>query len=216
MSTLDTDCQSGRRHVHRLANTDLKTNQFLWYCNNVPQYLSWVWNFLQTSTCSGPADRPRRVIQIKFALYSSLWFLSLWMNTYWLCRPPVCEAEMTYDRVSISFLHLQPQLISSHSVDLLEIKQAWPWLCVRLVWKGGEVTEYDFGDLFWWHSSWDLSSYASLPNGITRFSLPVYLPTLLSATWEAQTTPHQETNDNCQRLSRKTQVREMDWHLSPH
>lgn len=39
--------------------------------------------------------------------------------------------------VSISFLHLQPQLISSHSVDLLEIKQPWPWLCVRLVWEGG-------------------------------------------------------------------------------
>lgn len=146
MSSLDTDCQSGRQHAHRLANTDLKTNQFLSYCNNVPQYLSWVWNFLQTSTCSAPADRPRRVVQIKFALYSSLWLLSLWMNTYWLCRPPVCEAEMTYDRVSISFLHLQPQLISSHSVDLLEIKQPRPWLCVRLLWKGGGGD----GIRFWW------------------------------------------------------------------
>lgn len=82
---------------------------------------------------SAPADQPGRVVQIIFALYLSVWFLSLWMNSYWLCRPPVCEAEMTYDRVSISFLHLQPQLISSHTVDLLEIKQPWPWLCV---WSG--------------------------------------------------------------------------------
>lgn len=84
------------------------------------------------------------------------------------------------------------------------------------VWSGKGGGRWRNKILFWWHSSWDLSSYASPPNGITRFSLPVYLPTLLSATWEAQTTPHQETNDNCQRLSRKTQVREMDWHLSPH
>lgn len=54
---------------------------------------------------------------IKFTLCPSLWFLSLWMNIY--CRTPVCEAEMTYAKVSIPFLHLQPQLISSHSVDLL-------------------------------------------------------------------------------------------------
>lgn len=123
----------------------------------------------------------------------------------------VCEAEMTYDRVSISIQHLQPQLISSHSADLLEIKQPSLWLC-GLERVGGDR-------VLFWHcfddiSSWDLSSYASPLNGITRFSLSVYWPPLLSATWETQTTPHHETNDICQHLYRKTRV--IDWHLPLH
>lgn len=63
----------------------------------------------------------------------------------------VCEAEMTYDRVSISFLHIQPQLISSHSLDLSQIKQPSLWLCV-CVWSGkGWRWWSNILASFWWH-----------------------------------------------------------------
>lgn len=125
---------------------------------------------------------------------------------------------MTYGGVSISFLHLQTQLIPYHSVDLSQIKQPWPRLFVSLVSErqvrkegGGRQNKEELvlmtlilGPFFICQSvEWH---YTSLSQFICFLS---YLQ------HERPRPPHLKANDICQHLSRKTKVREMEWHLSP-
>lgn len=77
---------------------------------------------------------------------------------------------MTYDRASKKSLHLQPRLISSLSGPLGDQTAVAPtaWSGVRgLRWRRKILAA-----CFWWNSSWDLSSYASLPEWHYTFLAP--------------------------------------------
>jgi len=116
---------------------------------------------------------------------------------------------MTYDSVRII-------TTPSTSVHLLEIRHDPDFVSV---WCERWGRWWNKEQIFWWVV---LMTLLLGPFFICQsakchytFLSPSYLLALLSITWKAQTTPHQETNDNCQSLSRKTQVGETNWHLSP-
>lgn len=126
---------------------------------------------------------------------------------------------MTYDRASKLFLYLQPRLISSLSGPLGDET------AVDLTaWSGGLRWQRKIlAACFWWNSTWDLSSYASLPKWHYTFPAPNLFACSLISYMRGPDTPqitaslplHQRASDNCRRLSKKTQVREKDWHLFP-
>lgn len=68
---------------------------------------------------------------------------------------------------------------------------------------------------FWWNSSGDLFSYASRPKWHYTFLSPSLFACSLISDMRGPDIPssRQRTNDNCRRLSKKAQVREMNWHL---
>lgn len=109
---------------------------------------------------------------------------------------------MTYGGASKTFLHLQPRLISSLPGPLGD------QTAVALTARSGARGAVRFWRLVFDETHPETFLHMPVcPNGITHFSLPIYLLALLSPTWEGQTPPaprpHQKRSDNCRRLFKK-------------
>lgn len=124
--------------------------------------------------------------------------------------------SVTYDWVSKPQLHLQPQLFFFSTLEPLG-DQTVVALTTHVsglegCWGSGQ----DFlAACFWWNSSGDLFSYASRPKWHYTFLSPSLFACSLIFDMRGPDIPssRQRTNDNCRRLSKKAQVREMNWHL---